>query len=79
MKQGEGEYLWCYIEGLLEEGKIKKRYVTNLKANNTERSVSLLVNKKLMCSILTGAKKKDRQRENSRKLQPITTVSSQGL
>lgn len=81
MKKGTGEHLGCYIENLVEEGEIKKCYVTNLKLNNTDTSVSLLVNKKLMCSILTEAEKNERQKEKTAEftLLPITTVSSQGL
>lgn len=65
----------------MEEGEIKKCYVTNLKANNTEISVSLLVKEKLMCSILTGAEKNNGQKEKTAEftLLPITTVSFQGL
>lgn len=67
VKQGE-EHLRCYIESLVEEGEIKKCYVTNLKANNTERSVILLVNKKLMCSIMLELERmtdKKRKQQNS--------------
>lgn len=55
----------CYTEGLVKEGERKKCCVKNLKANNTKRSVSLSMNKKLMCSILIGANKNDRQEEKT--------------
>lgn len=65
MKHSEGEHLESYIEGLVKEGERKKCRVKNLKANNTERSVRFSMNKKLMCSILIGANKNDRQKEKT--------------